>query len=131
MSDFEELRNFFGNDKYATEQTGIVIDSIGDGTAQCSMDITPMHLNALGGVQGGAIFTLADFTFAVASNTINNATVSLAVQITYHKPAKGKKLISNAEKISFGRHVCYYSVTVKDDVGTLVATATVNGFCKQ
>ena len=46
------------------------------------MEIKDFHKNALDGVQGGAIFTLADFAFAVASNQDGAATVSLSNNIT-------------------------------------------------
>lgn len=55
----------FAGDRYATEVTGCEIAAVTPGYARCRMAITPAHRNALGIVMGGAIFTLADFTFAV------------------------------------------------------------------
>ena len=67
MTKLEEARAFFAGDRFATEN-GAVIDEIGEHYAICSMEITPHHLNAAGRVMGGAVFMLADFAFAVASN---------------------------------------------------------------
>ena len=61
-----EVQERFANDRYATEN-GARIEAIDDGYAKVIMDLDPHHYNAVGGVMGGAIFTAADFAFAVAS----------------------------------------------------------------
>ena len=45
----------------------VEIEEVDDGYAKCSLEIQPHHLNAANTVMGGAIFTLADFAFAVAT----------------------------------------------------------------
>lgn len=47
------------------------------------MNLDEHHYNVVGGVTGGAIFTVADVTFAVASNRTKESHVSLTTQITY------------------------------------------------
>lgn len=93
MSDLEKAREFFSGDFYATKATEIIIEEIGDHFARCSFDITRNHQNAYGGVMGGAIFTLADYTFAVSSNFNQPQTVSITSQINFIGMAKGKKLL--------------------------------------
>lgn len=129
MEHLEEIRNRFAMDRFATEN-GAVIDEVGDGHAVCSMEIRPGHLNAVGTVMGGAIFTLADFAFAVASNWNQGIRVSLNSQIAYLGTAKGTRLIATAQAMKEGRSTCYYLVDVKDDMGNAVAHVTVNGFVK-
>ena len=63
-----EANAVFANDRFATKLCGANIESVTENEVVCSMEITEDHLNAVGTVMGGAIFTLADFTFAVASN---------------------------------------------------------------
>ena len=41
----EQVRTRFAHDRFATEN-GAVIEEIKEGYARCSMDITPLHLNA-------------------------------------------------------------------------------------
>ena len=60
FKDIQEARDFFTNDRFATEN-GMFIDSIGEDFAICSMEISASHLNAAGTVMGGVYFTLADF----------------------------------------------------------------------
>ena len=64
----EELTEKFYKDLFASKQTGVIIDEMREGYAKCSFEILPHHKNAYGTVMGGAIFTLADFAVAVASN---------------------------------------------------------------
>ena len=126
-TDLEEAREFFGGDFYATKATGIVIDEVGDHYARCSMEITRNHQNAYGGVMGGATFTLADYTFAVASNFRQPQTVSVTSQINFIGMAKGTKLISESHLIKDGRSTCLYSIEIKDDLENKVAFVTISG----
>ena len=127
LSDLEKARKFFGEDFYATKASGIVIDEVGDHYARCSMEITRNHQNAYGGVMGGATFTLADYTFAVASNFNQVQTVSVTSQINFIGMAKGKKLLSESHLIKDGRSTCLYQIDVKDELGHKVAFVTISG----
>ena len=57
--------------------------------AVCELDIKDHHRNALGNVMGGAIFTLADFALAIASNTGENPSVSVSSTIEYLSASNG------------------------------------------
>lgn len=127
MSDLEKARDFFYKDLYATKLSGIQIDEVSEHYAKCSMKITENHQNAYGGVMGGAIFTLADFTFAVASNFNQPQTVSVTSQINYTGMAKGEKLIAEAKVIKDGRSTCLYEIIITDDKETQVAFVTITG----
>ena len=127
MTDIEKAREFFGKDTYATVASGIQIDEIGEHYSKCSMKITDNHKNAYGGVMGGAIFTLADFAFAVASNFNAPQTVSVTSQINFIGMAKGKCLIAESKVIKDGRTTCLYDVFITDELGTKVAYVTITG----
>lgn len=127
MKTLEEVKKFFENDRYAMEN-GAVIEEVDDGYAKCVMELKEHHENAMGAVMGGAIFTLADFTFAVASNWNKGPHVSLTSQITYLGKAKGNKLIAEAKLVREGRTTCYYLVEVTDELGNQVAHVTSSGF---
>ena len=127
MTDLERARQVFGKDRFATETTGCVVDEVGQGYAKCSLDLLPAHRNALGVPMGGAVFTLADFTFGVASNFDTDVYVSTAAHIHFLKPARGDRLIAEARPIHRGRRTCVFDVTVRDEFDTLVASVTVSG----
>jgi len=123
----KEIRERFSHDRFATVN-GAVIEEVAQGYAKCSMQLTDDHKNALGAVMGGAIFTLADFTFAVATNWQEIAVVSLNASITFLGKAKGTTLIAEAKKVRSGRTTCYYTVEITDELGSQVAHMTSNGF---
>ena len=129
MTHLESVREFFRNDRFATETAEITIESAEPGEAVCVMPILPKHLNARGTVMGGAIFTLADFAAAVAANGhAEDTTITLHGDITYLNAAKGKTLIAHATTIKQGRSAALHQIEIRDDLGTLVAHATMNGF---
>ena len=88
----EESRAFFAADRFAMEACGISIDEVTQDGARCSMPLTPMHLNAGGVAQGGAVYTLCDTTFAVAANAGGVLTVSQCADMHYLRPGAGERL---------------------------------------
>lgn len=137
---YEKTIKYFEADAYALNATGISIEEIGDGRAVCSLMPGEKHVNADGAVQGGAIYTLADFCFAVAANAgpIESAgspdTVTLAADISYLRPAKpGERLFAEATRIKDGRRASFYEVKVFAGSGRerIIAACVINGVKKQ
>lgn len=124
----EQVRELFAKDRFATDN-GAVVDEVGDHYAKCSMKLDDRHKNALGAIMGGVYFTLADFTFAVASNWQKQGTVSLNSGITYLAPARGEQLIAEAVCIKNGKTTNFYRVDIRDEEGTLLATVSATGYC--
>ena len=128
MDYLERARALFTDDRFATEVTGIVIEDAGKDYAKCTLELTPSHMNAAGVAMGGALFTLADFTFAVAANSVEMNTMSLTSSITYLSAAKGGKLTAEASCVRSGRNTCYYIITITDESGKAVASVSTTGF---
>ncbi|MCR5234654.1 MAG: PaaI family thioesterase [Lachnospiraceae bacterium] len=113
---------------YATELTGICIDEIGEDYAKCSLKLTEKHRNAYGGIMGGAIYTLADLAFAVASNFGKEyKTVSLTTSASFMSASKGSILYASARLIKDGRRNCFFTVTVTDDLDKVIAVVDFTG----
>lgn len=127
MKNLEEIRKYFKNDRWATDAAGIIIEEAGENHARCSMDIKPVHRNALNAVMGGAIYTLADFTFAVAANAAGVPTVTSSSTINFVNSAKGDKLTAETEIIKDGRRAILIEIKIYDDLNTLVAVASFSG----
>ena len=53
----EKVRQILGNDKFA-ERNNIELLTVSPGRATAKMTLHPHHLNGIGTVQSGAIFTL-------------------------------------------------------------------------
>jgi acyl-CoA thioesterase len=131
--DLEQVRNYFKNDRFATGN-GIVIDSAAEDCVVCGMELRPEHRNAAGGVQGGAIFTLADLAFAVHCNLAMvcgegaRLTVGQSCSISFLKSTKGSRLTATSTRISKGRSVSVYRIRIEDDLGAEIAEMLANGF---
>ena len=123
----EEARDFFKNDRFATN-AGMQIDDYCEDGATCSVVLTDDHKNAYGGVMGGAIFTLADLAFAVTANNIHSLSVASQVSINYLSAPKGSKLIATAKCIKDGKTTSVITVNVADDTGRDVALFTGTAF---
>lgn len=118
------------NDQFA-KLLGLELITVDIGYAEVRMAIKEEHLNGLGIVQGGAIFTLADFAFAAAANAGGKVSVGINANINYFKPAKGKTLLAKATEISSSRSLCNYNVDIFDeDNAVLVAKFNATGFIK-
>jgi acyl-CoA thioesterase len=114
------LKQFFQGDRFVAH-CGIELVSFAPGVAVARLAVQPHHMNALGIVQGGAIFTLADYAFGMASNTHGRAAVGVNVSITYVKAVTAGMLTAEAREVSRSRTLGSYTVEVKDETGDLVA----------
>ena len=85
------------------------------------MTLHKHHLNGLGTIHGGAIFTLADFVFAAAANSHGTVAVAINANITFMKAASAGTLWAEAREVSKNFKIGTYVVDVKDDQGELVA----------
>ena len=124
----EDVRTLFANDRFATEACGCEVLEASRGHAVCAFDITPIHRNAQGNVMGGAIFTLADFALAIACNIGEKPTVSVSNTISFMSAAKGARLVATCDADKSGRSLGFYTVDVRDDLGTPVARMTATCF---
>ena len=113
-------RALMERDAYA-KHSGIKLVEVGPGTAKVTMTIGKEHLNGLGGVHGGAIFTLADFAFAGAANAQGTIAVAINVSISYLRPVTGRVLHAEATELSRSRSLASYMVRVTDETDQLVA----------
>ena len=129
MPTVEQIRACLSGDRYAVDVTGVEIQDAGPGTSVCTLKLRPELLNANHKPMGGAIFTLADFAFAVAANGYAaRVTVSQQVSISFLAPSRGQVLTARADRLKEGKHTSLYAVDVTDETGAYVAHATVTGY---
>ena len=115
-----DLIGFFGNDNYAA-LTGIEIIEAKEGYCKAQLKITKKHLNAVNVVQGGAIFTLADFAFAVASNSRGQFALAINVNITFLKGVSGGTLYATATEFDDPKKLGAYDVIVTNEKDEIIA----------
>ncbi|XCP84375.1 PaaI family thioesterase [Roseburia hominis] len=127
MLTLDEAKEYFGRDRYATEVTGIEILEVGEHYAKCMLKLDSRHKNATGNVMGGVMFTLADFVFAISTNTKEVVTVTTVSQISYLGAPKGEVLYGESHLLKDGRRTCFYEILITDNLGNAVAKVAVNG----
>ena len=126
MTDLERARQVFAGNYFA-QWIGCDIDAVAPGYARCSMELRPEHDNALGRVMGGAIYTLADFAYAVASNFDRDVYVTQNSNIRFLYGARGGTLMAEAREVRSGKTSCLFEIEIRDEEGNLVAHVTAGG----
>ena len=107
-------------DKFV-EFCGITLDEIGPGYAKTSVTIDNRHLNGAGIIQGGVLFTLADYALASAANSREKVSVSIETSMSFIKGVSSGKVFATAKEVSVGRTLARYDVPVTTGDGTLIA----------
>ena len=74
----EEVRVFFANDHFANDCAGIDILEVSEGYAKTRLVVKDKHKNANNVVMGGCVYTLADYTFALAANCGDQRSMTLS-----------------------------------------------------
>ena len=123
----DEIRAFFAEDKYATKMTGIEIDAADDGYSRCSVCLTENHKNIFGDVMGGVLFTLADYSFAVAATSPGKYVTTLSSEIRFLAKAKGDHLYAECKVVKDGSRVSFADVEISDDTGRKIALVSLSG----
>jgi acyl-CoA thioesterase len=105
------------------KKLGIRLLEVNDGYARVGMEFTSDMKNMFGMAHGGAIFSLIDAAFEVASNSHGTMAVALSMNINYlAAPAEGVKLTAEAREINKTRRTAAYDIRAMDDQGKLLAT---------
>ena len=100
----EKVIELFEKDQFA-KNTGIHIVEVKPGYAECMMTVTENHLNGIGILMGGALFTLADFTFSLAANSHGTIAVTLNATISFlQKCSQGPVKAIAIEKFRFPKN---------------------------
>ena len=116
----DTLKKFVQQDHFA-KHLGIEMLEYGAGRARARMEIGKHHLNSAGTVHGGAIFSLADAVFSVASNSHGTLALAINVGISFFKAVTGGALTATAEEVSLNPKLATYLITVTDDAGNKIA----------
>ena len=117
----ETIKQFFQKNDQFADYVGIELLEVSAGGAKAKMEIKKHHLNGVNTVHGAAIFTLADFVFAVASNSHGTIAMGINVSISYLKAIREGILYAEAKEVSKNPKLASYQVQITDDVGDLVA----------
>jgi acyl-CoA thioesterase len=101
---------------------GLKLITVDTGYSLVEMKLTRAMENIHGTAHGGAIFSLIDEAFEIASNSHGTTAVALNMSVSYVAvPRIGDYLRAEATEISRSSRTANYSITVKDSSDTLIA----------
>jgi len=123
-------RRLLRGDRWAAV-AGASLVEVRAGYARARMRLRPDHLNGVAVAQGGAVFTLADFAFAAASNSHGTVAVALDTSITFARAATRGVLTAEAREECLSRRVSVCNVRVTDGRGEIVALFRGTAFRKE
>jgi acyl-CoA thioesterase len=106
----------------ASQTAGMAIEAVAPGYARMSMTLLPQMVNGHRIAHGGAIFALADSSFAFACNSRNVASVAQHCSITYISPGReGETLVAECKETNLNGRYGVYDVTITGSDGRVVA----------
>ncbi len=119
----EDIYARFKNDRFASDLLKIEIMDIISGRAKAALLVRNEHLNGIELCQGGVIYSLADFTCAMAANSYGPVCVSIENNVVYKKAVKADELmIADAEVISRNNRLieCECVITVDHEIRAIM-----------
>ena len=128
MEFLEQLKQTINENDTFGKSNRMRLEMVKEGCAEAVMEITENSCNAVGTVQGGAIFTLADMAFAGAANSFGDKCVAMSAAVSFIRPGSGKTLRAEARTVSKGRRSCVMDVEVTNEEHKLVAKIQFTGF---
>lgn len=105
---------------------GIELDLVqsSGGAAVVSLDVKPSHMNAVGVLHGGAVFTLVDASMACAiMETLNlgETCVSVEIKVNNVAPVKEGTIVARSAIGHRGKTLVHIETDVRTSHGRLVA----------
>jgi acyl-CoA thioesterase len=107
----ETIKYHCQQDRFATSN-GMRLVELRPGFAKTSLQLEQRHLNSIGTVHGGAIFTLADFAFGAAVKTGGNVAPAISTNLSFLQTTRSGMLYAEAIEISRSRKLSVCTVRV-------------------
>ena len=102
---------------------GLKLVDVQRGYAKVEMLFTADMENMFGMAHGGAIFSLIDAAFEIASNSHGTMAIALSMNINYlASPEKGALLTAEAKEINRTKKTAAYDIRATDIAGKLLAS---------
>lgn len=95
----------------------------GEGICKARLDIRPEHMNPIGTVHGGCLFTLADAVCGIAASSLGGICTTVNSNIQFLNAAFWPKyLIAEAVPKKLGKKIRTFLVEIRDDKEMLICT---------
>lgn len=118
----QNAEKLFRKDPFA-DFMGMKLIEWDEGFAKTEMTITENMLNFHQAANGGALLSLADYTFAIASNSYGQIAVGINTHMSFVKACEvGDNLTCEATEVDKNHRLAVYRMAIKSESGELIAT---------
>ncbi len=116
-----DSREFIARDPFAAS-IGAELMEMRPGYARVAMKLAEGHLNFMGMIHGGVIFSLADVAFGAAANSFGSRAMALSVGIDFlAAPRLTGEMTAEVELVTRAGKMGFYRMKVDDAEGSTVA----------
>jgi len=130
LNDAEKVKEWFSHDLFV-QGIGAQIVELSQEKTVVKATVLPAHQNANGYAQGGMLYTVADYAFALHANYLHGPTVTQGGRVQYLIPVKvGEELTFTATETAHAGHNTVSEVAVKNNAGEIVCVCNFNGFVR-
>ena len=131
MMDEAKVKEYFAKDRFV-EWIGAEIVELTKDKAVVKTLVQPQHQNANGCAQGGMLYTVADYTFALHANYLHPASVTQGGHAQYLRPVKvGETLTFTARETVRVGHNSVSEVVATNAQDEIVCVFHFNAFIKE
>ena len=125
------MEKFNLNDRFARHLHAEILE-VGEGHAKAKLKIRQEFLNGLDVVHGGVIFSLADYTFALAVNNPEETGLAINVSINFIKSAHlGDEILAQVKQVSRSRRLGTYQGFVTNQNNDTLAQFQAMAYLKK
>jgi len=124
------IRNISSKDRFANHLGAEVVE-LKEHYAKVQLKIQKNFLNSIETAHGGVLFSLADYTFALAANTTEEIGIAVEANIQFIKPAvEGDAVLAEAKMLSRSKRLGTFTVTIMNQKKELLAYFTAMAYFK-
>ncbi len=120
----KKIKSFFETKDRFSKLLGFEIVDINTGYAKVEVEVKDKYLNGANVIHGGFLFSLADYAFALASNSRNNLSLAINANIIFHKAISSGKIYAEAKEIKDGKKIASYEIKIYENEKIIIATFT-------
>ena len=128
--DYGEIARYRNNRSRFARKMGIWVEEIREGYAKAVKTIGEDDTNPVGRAHGAVLFALADTACGSAAVSRGYKCVTLNATYNFLRGGMvGDVITAEAREVKYGSTVSVYDVTLTDQNGTLVGSATMTFYC--
>ena len=117
----KDIRDFFSTRDRFAKYVGIEIVEVSKGRAKVKLNLRKEHLNGVNIVHGAVLFALADYAFAIASNSHGQVALAINATISFLKAVSSGIIYAEAVELSRNPKLATYKIDVFHDSGDILA----------